>query len=64
MCCIVISIEYSALVKLLLTKTYMININERKENFVIANYFRYIFCLVCTFFNKLQVLFGNGRRKN
>ena len=42
MCCIVRSIEYSAQVKLLLTKTYMININERIENFVIAEHFRYI----------------------
>ena len=40
--CIVRSIEYSALVKLLLTKTYLINGNEWKENFVIDEHFPYI----------------------
>ena len=42
MCRIVRSIEHSALVKFILTKTYLINGNEWKENFLIAEHFPYI----------------------
>ena len=63
MCCLDRSIENSALAKLLPSKTYMININERKENFVITEHFGYILCLDCTFYNKLQVLCRNERRR-
>ena len=64
MCCTVRSIEYSALAKLLPSKTYMININERKENILITEHFRYTLCLVCTFCIKRQVLCRNERRKS